>query len=124
MPESNGKLKKVKKVWLYWSNLKRIPPEIGEIESLEYFDPYTSYDLKWFPYELTKCKNLNDSRVSTRAIYGNFKNRKSFPKLNQNPGRYLGEKIKCSICEKPISYDETNQFWTTQRIGTDTYHFS
>ena len=93
LPESIGKLKKVKKVWLYGSNLKRIPPEIGEMESLEYFDPYTSYDLKWFPYEITKCKNLQDSRVSTRAFYGNFKNRKAFPKLDHNPVRYLGKKL-------------------------------
>ena len=123
LPESIGKLKKVKKIWLYGSNLKRIPPEIGEMESLEYFDPYTSYDLKWFPYELTKCKNLKDSRVSTRAVYGNFKNRKAFPKLDHNPVKYLGEIVKCSVCEKQMSYNETNQLWTTQRIGTDTLPF-
>lgn len=120
LPESIKKLKKVKKVWLYGSNLKRIPPEIGEMESLEYFDLYTSYDLKWFPYELTKCKKLKDSRVSARAVFGNFKNRKSFPKIDLNPLRYEGENVKCSVCEKQISYHETNQLWTTQRIGTDT----
>ncbi len=75
LPESISKLKKVSKLHLYGSKLKRIPPEIGEMESLKYFDPYTSYDLKWFPYEITHCKNLIDSRVSTRAIYGNYKNR-------------------------------------------------
>ena len=78
LPESISKLKKVKKMWLYGSQLKRIPPEIGEMESLEYFDPYTSYNLHWFPYEIINCKKLKDSRVSTRAIYGNFKNRKDF----------------------------------------------
>jgi hypothetical protein len=52
LPESIGKLKKVTKIWLYGSNLKRIPPEIGQMESLEYFDVYTSYDLRWFPYEM------------------------------------------------------------------------
>lgn len=123
LPESIGKLKKVKKVSLYGSNLERIPPEIGEMESLEYFDPYTSYNLKWFPYELTKCKNLRDSRVSTRAVYGNFKNRKRFPKLDHNPIRYLGENVKCSVCEKQMSYNEINQLWTTQRVGTDTLPF-
>jgi hypothetical protein len=120
LPESIGKLRKVKKVWLYGSNLKRIPPEIGQMKSLEYFDPYTSYDLKWFPYELTKCKNLKDSRISTRALFGNFKNRKPFPKLDHNPVRYEGKTVKCSICEKEMSYDETNQLWITLRIGTDT----
>ena len=53
LPESISKLKKVKKIWLYGSKLKRIPPEIGQMESLEYFDPYTSYNLHWFPFELT-----------------------------------------------------------------------
>ena len=48
LPETISKLKKVKKVWLYGSKLKRIPPEIGQMEALEYFDPYTSYDLHWF----------------------------------------------------------------------------
>src|ERR1044072_9112270 len=74
LPETIANLKKVKKVWLYGSKLKRIPPEIGEMESLEYFDPYTSYDLHWFPYEIINCKKLKDSRVSSRALYGNFKN--------------------------------------------------
>lgn len=120
LPESIGKLRKVKKVWLYGSNLKRIPPEIGQMKSLEYFDSYTSYDLKWFPYELAKCKNLKDSRISTRALFGNFKNRKPFPKLDHNPVRYEGKTVKCSICEKEMSYDETNQLWITLRIGTDT----
>lgn len=65
LPESIAKLKKVKKLWLYGSKLKRIPPEIGQMDSLEYFDPYTSYDLHWLPYEITNCKKLKDSRIST-----------------------------------------------------------
>ncbi|WP_299157038.1 hypothetical protein [uncultured Tenacibaculum sp.] len=120
LPKSISKLKKVKRVWLYGSKLKRIPPEIGQMKSLEYFDPYTSYDLKWFPYELTNCKKLKDSRISTRALFGNFKNRKAFPKLDHNPVRYDNENLKCSVCEKQISYDTTNQLWITLRIGTDT----
>lgn len=55
LPESISKLKKVKKIWLYGSQLKSIPPEIGEMESLEYFDPYTSYSLHWFPFEIVNC---------------------------------------------------------------------
>ena len=119
MPETISRLKKVKKIGLYGSALKRIPPEIGEMESLEYFDPYTSYDLHWFPYELTKCKKLKNSRISTKALYGNFKNRMGFPRLNHNPVRYYGETLKCSVCEKEIDYSETDQYWITLKIGTD-----
>ncbi|MEA1847809.1 hypothetical protein U9K52_02695 [Chryseobacterium sp. MHB01] len=119
LPETISKLKKVKKVWLYGSNLKRIPPEIGQMESLEYFDPYTSYHLHWFPYEITRCKNLKDSRVSTRALYGNYKNRMDFPDLSNNPIRYLGDTVQCSICSKAMSYEETNQVWISLTVGTD-----
>ena len=120
LPESIATLKQVKKVWLYGSKLKRIPPEIGEMTALEYFDPYTSYDLHWFPYELVQCKNLKDSRVSTRTLYGNYKNRMGFPSLQDNPVRYAGNKVCCSICKKEITYAETNQLWITAWVGTDT----
>jgi len=119
LPESISKLKHVKKMWLYGSKLKRIPPEIGEMISLEYFDVYTSYDLHWFPFEITFCKNLKDSRVSTRALYGNYKNNMGFPCLRNNPVRYLGATVKCSICGKIITYSQTNQLWITLRVGTD-----
>ena len=119
LPETISKLKTVKKVWLYGSKLKFIPPEIGEMEALEYFDPYTSYKLHWFPYEITKCKNIKDSRVSTRALYGNFKNGMKFPSLDDNPVRYFGETINCSICGKTMSYTETNQVWISLNVGTD-----
>lgn len=119
LPESIRKLKKVKKMWLYGSNLKRIPPEIGEMEALEYFDPYTSYSLKWFPYELMHCKNLVDSRVSTRAIYGNFKNRMGFPRLDHNPVRYHGNTVHCGVCKNEMTYEVTNQMWISLWVGTD-----
>ena len=119
LPESISKLNEVKKMWLYGSKLKRIPPEIGQMKSLEYFDPYTSYDLHWFPYEITNCENLIDSRISTRTLYGNYKNRMGFPRLDQNPVRYCGDKVLCSICYKEMTYEETNQLWITLKIGTD-----
>lgn len=119
LPKSIGKLKNVKKIWLYGSKIQSIPPEIGEMTSLEYFDPYTSYDLHWFPYEITKCEKLVDSRVSTRALYGNYKNRKPFPDLANNPVKYNSDTIKCSVCEKEITYEQTNQKWITLRVGTD-----
>lgn len=119
LPETISKLKKVKKVWLYGSKLKRIPPEIGKMEALEYLDIYTSYDLHWFPYEITNCKNLKDSRVSTRVLYGNWKNRMGFPRLNHNPVRYSDNKINCSICGNVMTYEQTNQFWISLKVGTD-----
>jgi hypothetical protein len=119
LPESIAKLKKVKKVWLYGSKIKRLPPEIGQMESLEYFDPYTSYDLHWFPYEITNCKKLKDSRVSTRALYGNFKNRMGFPSLNSNAVKYFGDIVHCSVCNKSLTYSETNQLWISLNVGTD-----
>ncbi len=120
LPESIRKLKKVKKVGLYGSNLKRIPPEIGEMESLEYFDPYTSYDLNWFPFEISRCKKLKNSRISTRALYGNYKNRMGFPKLDHNPVKHFGGNLKCSVCDKKLTDETTNQMWITTHIGTDT----
>lgn len=119
LPKSISKLKHVKKMWLYGSKLKRIPPEIGEMVSLEYFDVYTSYELHWFPFEITSCKNLKDSRVSTRALYGNYKNMMGFPSLKDNPVRYLGDTVKCSACGKIITYNQTNQLWITLSVATD-----
>ena len=119
LPQSIKHLKKVKKIWLYGSHLKRIPPEIGGMESLEYFDPYTSYSLFWFPYEITKCRKLKDSRVSTRVLYGNYKNRKNFPNLKSNPVAYENAQYDCSICEKRIESDDFSQYWVTLYVGTD-----
>ena len=119
LPESITKLKKVKRLLLYGSQLKRIPPEIGQMESLEYFDAYTSYELHWLPYEVTACKKLKASRISTRALYGNYTNRMGFPRLDHNPVRYHGSKLYCSICKREISYAETNQLWITLRVATD-----
>lgn len=119
LPETISKLKNVTKINLYGSKLKRIPPEIGEMESLEYFDLYTSYDLHWLPFEITNCKNLKDSRISTRALFGNYKNRMRFPSLTHNPVRYDNSILRCSICKKKITNEETNQLWITLKVGTD-----
>jgi hypothetical protein len=69
-PSAIAKLTAVKHLVLYGSNLVRIPPEIGAMSGLEEFTPYTSYRLHWFPYELTRCSQLQRSTVSTRALYG------------------------------------------------------
>lgn len=119
LPESIGNLKKVTKIGLYGSNLKRVPPEIGQMESLEYFDAYTSYDLHWLPFEIYNCKKLKDSRISTRALYGNYKTRMGFPRLKNNPVKYFEDKLKCSVCQKELTYETTNQMWITANVGTD-----
>lgn len=62
---------------------------------------------------------INMNWVSTRALYGNYKNRKIFPLLDDNPVRYYFNGIKCSICKKEIDYTETNQLWISLLIGTD-----
>lgn len=120
LPKSISKLKKVKKLNLYGSNLTQIPPEIGTMESLEEFIPYTSYDLKWFPYEIIHCKKLKNSTVSIRALYGNFKNRTPFPNLSNHFIKYYdSEIINCSVCKKEITETQTEQFWITLNIATD-----
>lgn len=69
LPASIRTLSSVKYLGLYGSHSVQIPPEIGDLASLEEFDPYTSYRLHWFPYEITRCKKLKRSRVSTRTLY-------------------------------------------------------
>lgn len=120
LPETIASMKSVRRMWLYGSNLRRIPPEIGQMTELEHFDPYTSYSLRWFPFEITYCKQLTTSRISTRAVFGNYKNRKPFPDLKDNPARYFGDKVRCSVCKKELTYNEVNQLWITLDVGTDT----
>src|SRR5207248_5153584 len=82
LPTTIAKRKAVKHLSLYGSYLVRLPPEVGEMTSLEKFTPYTWYSLHWFPYELTRCRSLRNSAVSTRALYGNYKYRPPFPRLD------------------------------------------
>jgi hypothetical protein len=131
LPSSIARLTKVRHLLLYGSQLVRIPPEIGAMASLEVFEPYTSYSLHWFPYELTRCAHLRDSTVSTRAIYGNFKYRPPFPPLRPrgalaNAGTDLDPEIwgvdaiaACSVCSGPIDPARFRQVWISLRIATD-----
>lgn len=117
LPASISKLKSVKHFLLYGSSLVRIPPEIGDMTSLEQFTPYTSYRLHWFPFEITRCKNLRRSTVSTRALYGNFKYRPPFPRLPQ-----LDSSLKpanCSICDSQFGNTPPLQFWVSLNVATD-----
>src|SRR5262245_18626923 len=75
LPVSSGRLNDVQELRLYGSHLVRLPPEIAGMAALEYLDVYTSHRLHFLPYELTRCGALKKSRVSTRALYGNYTNR-------------------------------------------------
>jgi uncharacterized protein (TIGR02996 family) len=133
LPPSISKLKAVKHLMLYGSHLVRIPPEIGDMESLEKFTPYTSWRLHWFPYEITRCTNLADSTVSTRCLYGNYKSRPPFPRLRPEaietwPGR-LQEALRkhgqvpmiraCSVCNRPFEDMRRHRVWISLSVATD-----
>jgi len=133
LPPSIAQLTAVKHLVLYGSNLVRLPPEIGAMTSLEEFTPYTSYRLHWFPYEITRCRKLTRSTVSTRALFGNYKLRPPFPRLqpsqdavadldpgNLDPGRW-GATVthSCSVCDRPIEQSGLHQVWISLRVATD-----
>ncbi|MEV0899526.1 hypothetical protein [Actinoplanes sp. NPDC049802] len=101
------------------------------MSSLEVFEPYTSHRLHWYPFELTRCTQLRDSTVSTRALYGNFKHRPPFPALRPvtsiaeasfdalDPGIWGTEAVRtCSVCDQRIG-QQFHQAWISHRVGTD-----
>jgi hypothetical protein len=116
LPPSIARLKSVRRLLLYGSDLLRLPPELGELSALREFVPYTSYRLHWFPYELTRCR-AEKSTVSTRALYGNFKTRSMFPHLS--PLERPAARRPCSVCQRP--FDDTGEFrlWISLRVATD-----
>jgi hypothetical protein len=118
LPTSIAKLKSVKALRLYGSHLVRIPPEIGEMTKLEDLDVYTSRRLHWFPYEITRCRRLRLSRVSTRSLYGNFKYRPPFPPLgHDDPFGSSGG--RCSVCDRPLPDSSIHPVWISLRVATD-----
>lgn len=119
LPPQIATLTSVRKLCLYGSSLVRIPPEIGEMSSLEELDLYTSYRLHWLPYEITRCPNLRDSCISTRALYGNYKNRNPFPKLKTST-QFLDSihPPVCSICNSDFSDSWTTR-WLSLKVATD-----
>jgi hypothetical protein len=117
LPPSIAKLKSVKHFILYGSSLVRIPPEIGEMTNLEEFTPYSSYRLHWFPYEITRCRNLTRSVVSSRALYGNFKYRSPFPRLPQLHNFFVPG--TCSVCDAPFGDLGPIQYWVSLKVATD-----
>jgi hypothetical protein len=118
LPSTISRLTAVRELDLYGSHLIAVPPEIGEMSSLRSLDPYTSRRLHWFPYEITKCKKLTDSRVSTRHLYGNYKNRLPFPRL---PAELLAGSLprQCSVCDGQFQADGPIQRWISLWVGTD-----
>jgi len=133
LPPTIAKLTAVKHLLLYHSPLIRIPPEIGAMTQLEEFTPYTSYRLHWFPYEITRCPQLQRSSVSTRALYGNYKYRPPFPKLSPGgvslqgldrdhlpPGTWGSASIRtCSVCDRSLEGAVLRQVWISLRVAGD-----
>jgi len=122
LPARIGQLKGVRELRLYGSHLVRLPPEIAGMAALEYLDVYTSYRLHFFPYEITKCRALKRSRVSTRALYGNYKHRPPFPHLRQPENLDALAQLTpafCSVCGQTLSDSEPVRRWITLVVGTD-----
>jgi len=121
LPPTIAKLKAVELLMLYGSSLVRIPREICEMTNLVELDTYTSYRLHWYPYEILQCKSLRRSRVSTRALYGNFKERPPFPRLPQEPDGASpgGNSVnRCSVCKAQL-VSTAVQVWISLRVASD-----
>lgn len=121
LPASIGRLVDVQRLGLYGSHLVRLPPEIGGMRSLAYLDVYTSYRLHFLPYEATHCVNLRDSRVSTRALFGNYKHRPTFPDLthlDNAEALALLAPSACSVCGSALDGWIVTR-WITLAVGTD-----
>lgn len=117
LPSSIATLKSLKRLILYGSSLVRIPVEIGEMSSLTVFEPYTSYRLHWFPYEILRCEHLKSSCVSTRALYGNYKFRAPFPALPDVVPAAVPR--TCSICNEELDRTQMIQTWISLCVGSD-----
>jgi hypothetical protein len=103
------------------------------MDSLEEFEPYTSQRLHWFPYEITRCKKLQRSTVSTRSLYGNYKFRPPFPKLEMQRSSTVGLDLSnlplaitgvtaissCSVCNTRLADAGLHQRWLSLKVATD-----
>ena len=117
LPPTIAKLTAVTELTLYGSNLVRIPPEIGQMTNLRELTPYTSYRLHWLPYEITRCRRLSNSTISTRALYGNRKHGPRFPALT--PGEYPAVTRACSVCDRVFHDVGRYRVWISLRVATD-----
>lgn len=116
LPSAISKLKSLRRLVLYGSALVRLPAEIGQLTSLQEFTPYTSYRLHWFPYEITRC-GYEKSTVSTRALYGNYKNRPPFPSTQHRRGGTV--RRACSVCREAFDDAGQQRVWVSLKVGTD-----
>ena len=119
LPASIAKLKEAKRVILDGTQLRRIPTEVGEMESIEDFDIYTSYQINWLLFEISRCKKLKESTMSIRTLYGNYKTNLRFPSLENQQVYDEGKVTRRSICNEEITDAPLDQYWLTLRIGTD-----
>ncbi|KOV82375.1 leucine-rich repeat domain-containing protein [Nocardia sp. NRRL S-836] len=121
LPPTIAKLTAVEVLDLRGSNLVRVPPEIGAMTSLRRFDPSTSHRLHWFPYELTRCRDLAGSAVGTGAVYAGALPRLHPPTTDLtclDPGTHGTEYVRsCSVCDGPVT--ELHQRWTVRRGAAD-----
>lgn len=117
LPREIETLSDVKEIRLYGSHLRRLPPQIGRLAALGNLDVYTSYSLHWLPYEVRRCSRLRETRMSTRALYGNFKTRLPFPRLAGAIEALTPE--TCSVCDQAFGASGPRAFWTSLRVGTD-----
>ena len=118
LPVTISTLSNVTRMRLYGSNLVAIPWQIGDMASLQVFEPYCSHRLHWYPYEITRCIALRESTVSTRVLYGNRKNWLPFPKLPA-PTPLGSTPPVCSVCRGPFSSSGPVQAWISLRVATD-----
>ena len=117
LPSEIATLKTVEEIRLYGSHLRRLPPEIGALSALVDLDIYTSYSLHWLPYEVVRCPKLCRSRMSTRALYGNFKTKLPFPRLGRPIEALMP--ATCSVCDRPFGDRAPQLHWITLRVATD-----
>jgi uncharacterized protein (TIGR02996 family) len=119
LPPTIAKLTSITSIDLYGSHLVRLPREIGAMTSLRMFTPYTSYRLHWFPYEITRCRELRSSTVSTRALYGNYKFRPPFPLLVPPTPPAHGPVRPCSVCDRAYEDLQLHRVWISLRVAGD-----
>jgi len=119
LPAEIRTLESVRTLTLVHSAVSWLPREVGSMRNLEEFVIYGSHRLHWVPYEITRCGNLRSSLVSTRRIYGNFKNRAPFPDLRGNPVTLGGYGRSCSVCGGGHPDGNLQQYWISALVGTD-----
>eukprot|EP00931_Biecheleriopsis_adriatica_P065135 TRINITY_DN39768_c0_g1_i1.p1 TRINITY_DN39768_c0_g1~~TRINITY_DN39768_c0_g1_i1.p1 ORF type:complete len:473 (+),score=40.92 TRINITY_DN39768_c0_g1_i1:23-1420(+) len=144
LPDDIGKLRQLRRLCMYGSNLHMVPQSIGLLTELQELDLYTSYGLHYLPYEVIHCTSLRTSRFSTRALYNNCKNGLPLPELPAFPsGRpqmpwrllcVLRRKLpaaaarsvfqcigleRCSVCRQRFLSPYTCFTWCYTLIATD-----